>query len=157
MRAAVFCMALVLVSGAQPVFAKPLEKVDTPAVIELISSGKGKITIVNFWASWCPPCREEMPELKKVRDAYTQDQVLLLGISIDENAKSAEEAVTNFGLNYPAYLAEQDVYATFGIQSIPRLLIYDAESKLIVDHVGPVTYEDLKKFIDEEVLKEPKK
>lgn len=152
-RIAVFCLMATVVSGVQTVAAEPLEKVDTSKVIKLINSGKGKITVVNFWASWCPPCREEMPDLKNTRAAFSNDELLLIGISVDENASLAEKAVEEFGLNYPVFLAEPDVYEAFGIQSIPRLLVYDTNSKLIIDHVGPVTFEDLKKLI-EEVLKE---
>jgi len=150
---ALMCVALAVVSGVQSAAAEPLKKVDAPQVITLINSGKDKVTVVNFWASWCAPCREEMPDLKKTRAAFSDDELLLVGISVDENASAAEKAVEEFALNYPVVLAESDVYEAFGIQSIPRLLVYDTNSKLIIDHVGPVAFEDLKQLI-EEVLKE---
>lgn len=153
MRFVLLCMAFTIVIGVKSAAADPLKMADTSEVIKLINSGKGKVTVVNFWASWCPPCREEMPDLKKTRAAYSDDDLLLLGISVDEDAASAEEAVKEFGLNYPVVRAEPDVYKTFQIQSIPRLLVYNTKGKLIIDHVGPVTYEDLKALIDE-VLKE---
>lgn len=149
LRIALVCMAVVVLFGVQFANAEPIKRVDTPAVIKLIDGGKGKVTVVNFWASWCPPCREELPDLKKTRAAFSQDKLLLLGISVDESAASAEEAVAKYGLNYPVVLAEKDVYETFGIQSIPRLLVYNPKGELVVDHVGPVTYDDLKKLIDE--------
>lgn len=153
MRVALLCMAFAVVLGVQSAVAEPLKQVDTAEVIKLINSGKGKVTVVNFWASWCPPCREEMPDLKKTRAAFSDDELLLLGISVDENAAAAEKAVKEFGLNYPVVLAERDVYETFGIQSIPRILIYNTKGKLLVDHVGPVTFKDLKVLIGQ-VLKE---
>lgn len=152
MRVALLCMAFAVVLGVQSAVAESLKVVDTPEVIKLINSGKGKVTVVNFWASWCPPCREEMPDLKKTRAAYSDDELLLLGVSVDENAAAADKAVKEFELNYPVVRAERDVYETFAIQSIPRLLVYNTKGELIVDHVGPVTFEDLKKLIDE-VLK----
>ena len=150
----VFAFAVVLLQ-LQPLQANAMEQVDSTDVVKLIGSGKGKVTIVNFWASWCPPCREEMPDLRKTKSAYSDDQLLLLGISVDENKAAAEGIVKEFDLNYPVYLAQPDVYETFGIQSIPRLLVYDTNGKLVVDHVGAVTYEDLKKLIDE-LLKDKK-
>ncbi|SIN77586.1 TlpA family protein disulfide reductase [Halodesulfovibrio marinisediminis] len=150
---ALLCMAISVLFGAKSAVAEPLKKVDTVEVIKLINSGKGKVTVVNFWASWCPPCREEMPDLVKTRAAFSDDDLLLIGISVDEDVALAEKAVKEFGLNYPVHVAESDVYETFGIQSIPRLLVYDTKGKLVVDHVGPVTFEDLKKLVDE-VLKE---
>ncbi|MCT4627765.1 redoxin domain-containing protein [Halodesulfovibrio sp.] len=153
MRVVLLCMAVAIVFGVQSAKAEPLKVVDTPEVIKLINSGKGKVTVVNFWASWCPPCRDEIPDLKKTRAAFSEDQLLLVGVSVDENAKSAEEAVADFTINYPVVLAKPDVYEAFGIQSIPRLLIYNPKGDLIIDHVGPVAFEELKKVIDE-VLKE---
>ncbi|MEZ6852173.1 TlpA family protein disulfide reductase [Halodesulfovibrio aestuarii] len=152
MRIAFLCTAFAVVLGVQSAVAEPLKKADTAEVIKLINSGKGKVTVVNFWASWCPPCREELPDLKKTRAAFSGDDLLLLGVSVDENAAAAEKAVKEFGLNYPVVLAESDVYETFGIKSIPRLLIYNTKGKLLVDHVGPVSFKDLKVLIDQ-VLK----
>ncbi|MCG8529107.1 MAG: TlpA family protein disulfide reductase [Desulfovibrionales bacterium] len=125
-----------------------MERVTSTDVVKLIGSGKGKVTVVNFWASWCPPCREEMPELKKTRNAFPADQLKIIGISVDENATAAEEAVNEFALNYPVYLAAPDVYETFGIQSIPRLLVYDTNGKLVADQEGAVAFSDLKKLIE---------
>lgn len=144
-----FAMVVLVLFQARPVEAKKLELADSTDVIQRISGGKGKVVIVNFWASWCPPCREEMPDLKKVRDAFSQDELYLLGVSVDQNASAAEDAVDEFDLNYDVVLAEPDVYETFGIQSIPRLLIYDVNGKLVIDHTGVVTFEDLHKFIEE--------
>lgn len=149
----VLCSALVCMAAfalnVQAANAEKLERADSQAVIELINSGKGKVTVINFWASWCPPCREEIPELKRIREDFTEDQLLLVGVSVDEVAENAEQAVQDFSLNYPVVIAERDVYETFGIQSIPRLLVYDKNGKLIFDQVGLAGYEDLKRAINE--------
>ena len=149
----VLCSALVCMAAfalnIQVASAEELKRADSQAVIELINSGKGKVTVINFWASWCPPCREEIPELKRIREDFTEDQLLLVGVSVDEVAENAEQAVQDFSLNYPVVIAERDVYETFGIQSIPRLLVYDKNGKLIFDQVGLAAYEDLKRAINE--------
>ena len=70
-----------------------------------LSQYKGKIIVLNFWATWCPPCREEMPELSKLQQAYKAQDVVVIGIAIDELSLVKEFSVAE-PVNYPLFADE---------------------------------------------------
>jgi len=76
-------------------------------VNESLSQYKGKIIVLNFWATWCPPCREEMPELSELNSEYKNKNVVVIGVAIDDLS-----LVKNFSkltpVSYPVYVAEND-------------------------------------------------
>ena len=104
---------------------------------------RGKVVLLNFWATWCPPCREEIPELISIRKAYPADKVVIVGISLDSDRGKLESFAEAMNFNYPVYLAEPDVPALFGISSIPFNLLYDKTGKLVAGGPGMVGKEDL--------------
>ena len=100
-----------------------------------LSELRGKVVLLNFWATWCPPCREEIPELISIRKAYPADKVVIVGISLDSDRGKLESFAEAMNFNYPVYLAEPDVPALFGISSIPFNLLYDKTGKLSLIHI----------------------
>jgi thiol-disulfide isomerase/thioredoxin len=89
----------------QPLFSSKLS--DPNGMLEDLSQYKGKIIVLNFWATWCPPCRDEMPELSKLSSEYKNNNVEVLGIAIDELAlvkKFSEESP----VSYPIFVAEKE-------------------------------------------------
>ena len=68
---------------------------------------KGKIIVLNFWATWCPPCREEMPELSQLYAEYKNKNVVVLGVAIDELGL-VKEFSQNSPVNYPLFVAEDE-------------------------------------------------
>ncbi len=108
-----------------------------------MKANKGKLVFINFFATWCPPCREEIPELISIRKAYPADKVVIVGISLDSDRGKLESFAEAMNFNYPVYLAEPDVPALFGISSIPFNLLYDKTGKLVAGGPGMVGKEDL--------------
>jgi peroxiredoxin len=91
---------------------------------------RGKIVLVNFWATWCPPCRSEMPDLQKLYTKYKDQGLVVLSIS-DEEADKVSAYVKENGYTYPILLdAGRKVNEMFGIQGIPKSFVYDREGKL---------------------------
>ena len=89
---------------------------DLAGNLQALSQYKGKILIVNFWATWCPPCREEMPELSKMQDQYRDKNVVILGIATDELVLVQEFAKAE-PVSYPLFAADQagmDLAQTIG-------------------------------------------
>ncbi|CCO23182.1 TlpA family protein disulfide reductase [Maridesulfovibrio hydrothermalis] len=116
---------------------KGVENINAQAVQDLISNNKGKVVLVNFWATWCPPCRAEIPELVELRKKFSDDELVMIGVSVD----AEPGAVTKFladgnEFNYPVYFADQDVSSFFRIQSIPRTMLYDGNGKRVFDKEG---------------------
>lgn len=81
-------------------------RMKTPQGVEQgMQQYQGKILVVNFWATWCPPCREEMPELSQFQTAYQQKNVVVIGIAEDEPAP-VKEYLEGAPVTYPVYVAE---------------------------------------------------
>jgi thiol-disulfide isomerase/thioredoxin len=115
----------------------------------LMASNKGKVVIVNFFATWCPPCRKEVPELIKLAKAYDGKNLQIIGISVDENG---EEAVIPFaqqvGFNYPVYLTTPELNKTFNIDAVPQIFLYSKDGTLITNLKGYVDTKELMPIID---------
>jgi thiol-disulfide isomerase/thioredoxin len=99
---------------------------------------KGKVVLINFWATWCPPCREEIPELVKLQLAY-KDQLQIIGISEDEDVPP--EAVRNFArnmhVNYPIVIVSRELEKEFGgIPALPTSFVVNKEGGVVQKHVG---------------------
>jgi thiol-disulfide isomerase/thioredoxin len=94
----------------------------------------GKVVLVNFWATWCPPCRKEMPDLQALHEQF-RDQLVVLAIS-DEEAAKVEPFIAGRNVTYPILLDPgRKVNELFGVQGIPRSFVYDREEKLVAQAI----------------------
>ena len=99
---------------------------------------RGKVVLVNFWATWCPPCRAEIPDLVALQDKY-RDKLVVIGISEDEDATPAQ--VKAFGVerkvNYPIVMKTPELAKIFkGVSALPTTFVIDPEGKIRQRHVG---------------------
>jgi thiol-disulfide isomerase/thioredoxin len=113
---------------------------------------RGKIVFVNFWATWCGPCRMEIPHFVKLSDKYEEDLVIL-GISVD-NPKDYDKIPdfsSNYNINYPILLDKRGEanYLYGGIQSIPTTFVLDREGKALGRIVGARSYEQFDDLVKE--------
>ena len=94
--------------------------------------GKGKYVLVDFWASWCPPCRREIPNLIKVYNTYKGKKFTVLGVATWDKPEDTEKAVKELGINYPQMMnagtAGSDAY---GIQGIPEIILFAPNGKIV--------------------------
>jgi thiol-disulfide isomerase/thioredoxin len=97
----------------------------------------GKVTLVNFWATWCPPCREEIPDLIKLQERY-KDDLLIIGVSSDEgSSEMVAKFAAEHGMNYPIVMETPELTKAFpGIFALPTTFIIDPELKMVKKHVG---------------------
>ena len=105
-----------------------------------LSDYKGKVVILDFWATWCGPCRRGVPDLVDLKNKYG-DQVEIIGISVDDERTIAEVPgfMTEYKINYPVAYADQSVVSAYGgIEAIPTSFIVDKEGNIIDRHVGLV-------------------
>jgi thiol-disulfide isomerase/thioredoxin len=118
---------------------------------------RGKVAIVNFWATWCHPCRIEIPDLIKLQDRY-RDQLVVVGISAEipgedlaDDAKSTEMAkkfAVAQRINYPIVMQTSELLEVFrGIFAMPTSFVIDREGKIVQKHVGIVNPSILEKEI----------
>jgi peroxiredoxin len=96
---------------------------------------QGKVVLVNFWATWCPPCRKEMPDLQALYDKYKDQGLVVLSISDEESGKVAP-FIADRKITYPVLLDPGDrVSETFIIAGIPKSFVYDRSGKLVAQSI----------------------
>jgi thiol-disulfide isomerase/thioredoxin len=100
-------------------------------------SWRGKVVFVNFWATWCPPCRAEIPDLVALQKEY-RDQIVVIGISEDEGpVEGVRQFAAEHGVNYPIAMVTPEMRKIFkGIAALPTTFVIDREGRLVQKHVG---------------------
>lgn len=107
-----------------------------------------KVMVLNFWATWCPPCREEMPELEKFYKNYGT-KVQFFGIDEQEPADKVSMFLQNNGYTYPILLdTNGEIGQRFKVNGIPTTVIIDAKGTIIYRKTGGVTANELKAVLD---------
>jgi len=110
-----------------------------------LADSKGKVILLNFWATWCGPCRAEIPDLIELQNKY-KDHLQILGLVVDDDDPEAiKKFVGKFHINYPVALATDDLRLEYGgIPALPTSFVLDAEGRVVQKHEGlrdPVLYE----------------
>ena len=118
-----------------------------------LKSLKGKVVLVNFWATWCPPCRKEMPDLDALQKEFADQGLVVLGIT-DEEPKVVDEFLAKHHYNYAiVYDPGRVANATFGVEGIPKTFIYDRDGKLVAQSIDMRTMAQFKAMLAEAGLK----
>jgi peroxiredoxin len=95
----------------------------------------GKVVLVNFWATWCPPCRKEMPDLQKIYQEFKDQGLLILAIS-DEDISKVKPFIEEHNTTYPILLDPgSKVHKLFVVEGIPKSFLYDREGKLVAEAI----------------------
>jgi peroxiredoxin len=96
---------------------------------------KGKVVLVNFWATWCPPCRKEMPDLNALYQRFKDQGFVVLAIS-DEEANKVKPFIVERKISYPVMLDPgRKVNELFQVEGIPKSFVYDREGKLVAQSI----------------------
>jgi thiol-disulfide isomerase/thioredoxin len=102
-----------------------------------LSELKGKVVFINFWATWCPPCRAEMPSISKLSDGLKENKnVVFLMVDVDSDYKKARKFMDNKNFALPLYIPASSIPETLLDGTIPTTLIFDKEGNLVVKHIG---------------------
>ena len=132
-------MPVVLTGGAAYPHNLPLVTLDGQAVN--LSELKGKVVFVNLWASWCPPCRAEMPGIEALYKKMDPAKVAFVMLSLDDNAAKARKFVQGQGYTFPVYLRTGELPAPFDSNSIPSTVILGPDGQVAARHDGMAEYD----------------
>ncbi|WP_461211298.1 TlpA family protein disulfide reductase [Desulfocurvus sp. DL9XJH121] len=138
---ALLAVAAILARSA-PCLAQD-DVLDAQGLRRLLSGSRGRVAVVNFWASWCGPCRREVPVLQKLHDTMPGDKINLVGISMDFDREMYERFKDKYAPAYPVYLAAPGLMDELAISTIPRTVVYAPGGKLVASHEGPMEYHEL--------------
>lgn len=107
-----------------------------------LSDYKNKVVLIDFWATWCPPCRKGIPDLIDLQKKFKKDLVVL-GISLDTDTKEDVPAfVKNYGINYPVVYGDNSTAKLYGgVSGIPTSFLVDKKGNIVDKHVGLVPKE----------------
>jgi len=108
-----------------------------------LSSYRGKVVILNFWATWCPPCRVEMPSMETLYQRFNAQGLEILAVDIGESASTVQQFIRRAGYTFPVMLDSANrVSSVYGIEAIPTTYIIDREGKIIGRVVGSIMWDN---------------
>jgi thiol-disulfide isomerase/thioredoxin len=163
-----FIPALILVfvslSLARPAMAAPVK---APAFTAVTIDGKqissaslnGKAYIVNFFATWCPPCRAEIPDMVAIQKIWAPRGFTFIGIAVNETEPAVKGFMKSNGINYPVVMATPALVSSFnsyvegGISGIPTTFVVDANGNIATVFIGPRSREAFDQVIKASVAK----
>jgi len=147
-------IGLLILMISQFSFAEPSAKTnfqlkDMTGIKHQLSNYKGKWVLVNYWATWCPPCLEEVPDLVNLYDQRKQKDLMVLGVVFDyKDVKEVTEYVDDMLMSYPIVLGDDSVTAQIGsAEVLPTTFIYNPQGVLVKVKRGLITREFIEKII----------
>jgi len=115
------------------------------------SQFKGKVVVLDFWATWCPPCRSEIPGYEKLQEKYKDKGLVIIGVSVDQGGPEVvKKFEADFHMNYTVVLADDSLVQAFGgIEAIPTTFIIDRDGKIRDKKIGAMETAEYEKVIQQ--------
>ena len=141
-------LGLLLALAASLTQAADFRVTDTQGKSHTLSGYKGKWVLVNYWATWCPPCLEEIPDLIALNE-NKKNNLVVIGVAMDyRSAKQVTDFAEGLLVNYPIVLGNPQVTNQIGpVQGLPTTYLYNPEGKMVAQQVGAITREAVESYI----------
>lgn len=111
---------------------------------------RGSVVLLNFWATWCAPCRTEMPLLQAVSDRFAGDGLLVLGINFDETSEEVQAYAAELALDFPLLLDPGGaVQALYGVRGYPTTVVVDRDGNMAAYHIGVLTPDQVDGYLQQ--------
>lgn len=128
--------------GSEPTAGTAIPMLDEPPTD--LADYAGQTVLLNFWASWCPPCRAEMPELEAYYQAHEADGFVLIAVNSGEQAATARAFIQEAGYTFPVGLdIDGSVASYFGVPGLPTSIVINPAGEIAYRHTGVITREVL--------------
>lgn len=109
-----------------------------------LAAYRGRVVVMNLWASWCPPCRAEMPDLQRLYAAYRAKNVVVLGVDQGESAQRVSAFAESLGIHYPILLDQQQQYGrVYAALGLPTTVVVDTNGVVTSGFDGPLSYSQM--------------
>ena len=122
---------------------------DTQDQLQRLSDYRGKWVLVNFWATWCPPCLDEMPDLIALHNAHKDTDLVVLGIALEyASSKGVTDFAAKHAISYPVILGDHKMAAQVGeVNTLPTTILFDPTGKPVGHQEGAITRESVEEYI----------
>ena len=122
---------------------------DTEGVRRSLADYRGQVVLVNLWATWCPPCKEEMPTLQTFYDKYRADGFVIVAINDGDPTVDVLQFVNDYGLTFPVwldptYIATEEAFHTL---NLPASFVIDREGTIQLTWMGGISYNTLEEYV----------
>jgi len=145
---AALAMSCVLLLGAAKPLAPDFTVKDAGGADLKLSAFKGKVVLLNFWATYCVPCRTEIPWFIEFDKTYRDEGLVIIGISMDEEWSGVKKYVAEKKINYKIGLGNEDLAQKYGgLEALPETYVIDRDGRVTAHHVGLVPKADCEKEI----------
>jgi len=115
-----------------------------------LSDLRGQVVVLNFWASWCAPCRKEAPDLQTVWEMYQGQGVVFLGITYQDARNASQKFVEEAGITYPNGIDEKGrISRQYGVTAVPETFIIDRQGRVAWVHIGEVQAGELLRRLEQ--------
>lgn len=106
---------------------------------------RGRIVLMNLWASWCPPCRAEMPDLQRLANSYDDGTLAIVGVNEGESAARAQSFAESLRIRFPIWIdASQRYGRTYAALGLPTTVILDRRGVVVRGYDGPLTFDQMR-------------
>ncbi|MBB5172996.1 TlpA family protein disulfide reductase [Texcoconibacillus texcoconensis] len=118
-----------------------------------LSQHQGNFVVLNLWASWCPPCQEEMPDLVQFHEEHEGEDVEVVGVNMttqEQNEQVMEQFIHDFEISFPTYMdVDGDVADRYEVLGIPVTFVLDPDGRIVIRRQGFIDYEILHELVDQ--------
>lgn len=123
--------------------AADFQLTDMDGNVHRLSDYKGRVVIVNFWATWCPPCREEMPSMQRAWGELQKEGILMLGINVGEDEDTIFQFSANYPVDFPLLLdLDSTVINQWPVMGLPTTFVVDTKGRIAYRAIGGREWDD---------------